>query len=114
MVGSSKTFRSFSDGLYLTARKSEEKLEFGKRKAKGIKTIEGAVVGDASIFEDNMTPTQWIWGDMGNYFGAGACGLTSRGGGKSPRSTRVRISPLSFPEKGGWPVSKQYSVAPRL
>ncbi len=44
--------------------------------AKGIKSIDGAVVGDASIFEDNMTPTQWIWGDMGNYFGAGACGLT--------------------------------------
>lgn len=47
-------------------------------KAKGIKTIEGAVIGDASIFEDNMTPSQWIWGDMGNYFGAGACGLTYR------------------------------------
>ncbi len=45
-------------------------------KAKGIKTIEGAVVGDASIFEDNLIPAQWIWADMGNYFGAGACGLT--------------------------------------
>lgn len=45
-------------------------------KAKGIKKIEGAVVGDASIFEDNMIPAQWIWADMGNYFGAGACGLT--------------------------------------
>ena len=45
-------------------------------KAKGIKKIEGAVIGDASIFEDNMIPSQWIWGDMGNYFGAGACGLT--------------------------------------
>jgi D-alanyl-D-alanine carboxypeptidase/D-alanyl-D-alanine-endopeptidase (penicillin-binding protein 4) len=45
-------------------------------KAKGLKKIEGAVIGDASVFEDNMTPSQWIWGDMGNYFGAGACGLT--------------------------------------
>lgn len=45
-------------------------------KAKGIKKIEGAVIGDASIFEDNMTPSQWIWGDMGNYFGAGASGLS--------------------------------------
>ncbi|MCW3082956.1 MAG: D-alanyl-D-alanine carboxypeptidase/D-alanyl-D-alanine-endopeptidase [Bacteroidetes bacterium] len=45
-------------------------------KAKGVKKIEGAIIGDASIFEDNMTPSQWIWGDMGNYFGAGACGLT--------------------------------------
>jgi D-alanyl-D-alanine carboxypeptidase/D-alanyl-D-alanine-endopeptidase (penicillin-binding protein 4) len=47
-------------------------------KAKGLKKIEGAVIGDASIFEDNMTPSQWIWGDMGNYFGAGASGLSFR------------------------------------
>ena len=45
-------------------------------KAKGIKKIDGAIIGDAGIFEDNMTPSQWIWGDMGNYFGAGASGLT--------------------------------------
>lgn len=45
-------------------------------KAKGLKKVEGAVIGDASIFEDNMTPSQWIWGDMGNYFGAGASGLS--------------------------------------
>lgn len=45
-------------------------------KAKGLKKIEGAIVGDASVFEDNMTPNQWIWSDMGNYFGAGACGLS--------------------------------------
>ncbi|HEY0030332.1 MAG TPA: D-alanyl-D-alanine carboxypeptidase/D-alanyl-D-alanine-endopeptidase, partial [Bacteroidia bacterium] len=45
-------------------------------KAKGIKKIEGAIIGDASIFDDNMVPSQWIWSDMGNYFGAGASGLT--------------------------------------
>lgn len=45
-------------------------------KAKGIKQIDGAVIADASIFEDNMVPAQWIWGDMGNYFGAGANGLS--------------------------------------
>jgi D-alanyl-D-alanine carboxypeptidase/D-alanyl-D-alanine-endopeptidase (penicillin-binding protein 4) len=45
-------------------------------KATGIKKIEGAIIGDARIFEDNMVPPQWIWGDMGNYFGAGACGLS--------------------------------------
>ncbi len=45
-------------------------------KTKGIKKIEGAIIADAGIFEDNMVPDQWIWGDMGNYFGAGACGLT--------------------------------------
>ncbi len=45
-------------------------------KEKGIKKIEGAVIADASIFDDNMIPSQSIWGDIGNYFGAGACGLT--------------------------------------
>jgi D-alanyl-D-alanine carboxypeptidase/D-alanyl-D-alanine-endopeptidase (penicillin-binding protein 4) len=45
-------------------------------KSKGIKKIEGSIIGDASIFENNMVPAQWIWSDMGNYFGAGACGLT--------------------------------------
>lgn len=47
-------------------------------KEKGIKKIEGAVIADASVFEDEMTPSTWIWGDMGNYYGAGACGLTYR------------------------------------
>jgi len=45
-------------------------------KAKGIKKIEGAIIGDAGIFDENITPDQWIWGDIGNYFGSGASGLT--------------------------------------
>jgi D-alanyl-D-alanine carboxypeptidase/D-alanyl-D-alanine-endopeptidase (penicillin-binding protein 4) len=45
-------------------------------KKKSIKKINGAIIGDASIFDENMTPPQWIWADIGNYFGAGACGLT--------------------------------------
>jgi D-alanyl-D-alanine carboxypeptidase/D-alanyl-D-alanine-endopeptidase (penicillin-binding protein 4) len=45
-------------------------------KGTGIKRIEGAIIGDAEIFEDNSIPSQWIWGDIGNYFGAGASGLT--------------------------------------
>lgn len=45
-------------------------------KQKGIKQIDGAVIADAGIFEDNMVPGQWIWGDIGNYFGAGANGLS--------------------------------------
>lgn len=44
-------------------------------KYKGLKKIEGAIIGDASIFDDNMVPPQWVWGDIGNYYGAGACGL---------------------------------------
>lgn len=45
-------------------------------KEKGIKKIEGAIVGDASIFETNTTPSEWIWGDIGNYYGAAASGLS--------------------------------------
>ncbi len=45
-------------------------------KAKGINSIEGRVIADASIFEDAMVPVNWVWNDIGNYYGAGACGLT--------------------------------------
>ncbi len=45
-------------------------------RSKGIKKITGAVIADASIFDENMTPDEWIWADMGNYYGAGACGLS--------------------------------------
>src|SRR3954465_13182549 len=45
-------------------------------KAKGIKKITGSIIGDAEIFEDNSIPSQWIWGDGGNYLCAGASGLT--------------------------------------
>src|ERR1051326_6048845 len=67
---------------------------------KGIKRIEGAVIADASVFDDEMVPSTWIWGDMGNYYGAGACGLTYKdnlytvffktgGAGDSARISRV-------------------------
>lgn len=45
-------------------------------KAKGIKKIEGAIIADASAFEFETVPSTWIWGDMGNYYGAGASGLS--------------------------------------
>jgi serine-type D-Ala-D-Ala carboxypeptidase/endopeptidase (penicillin-binding protein 4) len=41
----------------------------------GIKGITGKIVADASIFEQHSTPDRWIWGDMGNYYGAAASGL---------------------------------------
>ena len=53
---------------------------FGQWKAAlvgaGVKKVEGAIVGDASIFGTALTPDTWQWNDMGNYYGAGACGLT--------------------------------------
>lgn len=47
-------------------------------KKKGIKRIDGKIVGDASLFEDDPLPPGWIWGDIGNYYGAGAYGLNWR------------------------------------
>lgn len=45
-------------------------------KNKGVKSVEGAIIANASIFDENIIPPQWIWADIGNYFGAGACGLS--------------------------------------
>ncbi len=42
----------------------------------GIDSINGKVIGDASIFNEQMIPSTWIWGDLGNYYGAGPCGLS--------------------------------------
>ncbi|MFT6151648.1 MAG: D-alanyl-D-alanine carboxypeptidase/D-alanyl-D-alanine-endopeptidase (penicillin-binding protein 4) [Flavobacteriales bacterium] len=42
----------------------------------GIKEIKGAVIGDASHFSYEGVPSTWLWGDMGNYYGAGTSGLT--------------------------------------
>lgn len=46
-----------------------------KLKGKGIKKINSSIIADASYF-DNSIPSTWIWGDIGNYFGAGANGLS--------------------------------------
>lgn len=45
-------------------------------KKKGIKSVEGKLIGDASIFDDWQVPSTWVYEDMGNYYGAGASGLT--------------------------------------
>ena len=45
-------------------------------KKAGIKTIEGAIIGDASKFGYNGAPDGWNWSDLGNYYGAGPSGLT--------------------------------------
>jgi serine-type D-Ala-D-Ala carboxypeptidase/endopeptidase (penicillin-binding protein 4) len=42
---------------------------------KGVKGITGSVIADASYFE-RAVPGQWIWGDIGNYYGAAASGLS--------------------------------------
>lgn len=41
----------------------------------GIKYIKGDVLADASYFDSNSLADSWIWGDLGNYYGAGVSGL---------------------------------------
>jgi len=42
----------------------------------GIDSINGGVIGDASVFSYQMIPSTWIWADLGNYYGAGPSGLS--------------------------------------
>lgn len=41
----------------------------------GIDSINGKIITDATIF-NNQIPSTWIWGDIGNYYGAGPNGLS--------------------------------------
>ncbi|MBI3502933.1 MAG: D-alanyl-D-alanine carboxypeptidase/D-alanyl-D-alanine-endopeptidase [Bacteroidetes bacterium] len=93
----SETFKKKSDTVPLTDQWAEI------IKAKGIKKIEGAVIADATAFEDETIPSTWMWSDMGNYYGAGASGLNFkdnkfslffRSGNKNGDSTFItKISP---------------------
>jgi D-alanyl-D-alanine carboxypeptidase/D-alanyl-D-alanine-endopeptidase (penicillin-binding protein 4) len=47
-----------------------------KVKGLGIDSIDGGVIADASVYPYDMIPGTWTWANMGNYFGAGACGLS--------------------------------------
>jgi D-alanyl-D-alanine carboxypeptidase/D-alanyl-D-alanine-endopeptidase (penicillin-binding protein 4) len=44
-------------------------------KKKGIREVEGGVIADADVFTDDLIPGEWMWNDIGNYYGAGATGL---------------------------------------
>lgn len=43
---------------------------------KNIKVITGCLILDATIYESHMIPNTWVWEDIGNYFGAGASGIS--------------------------------------
>ncbi|HAH23470.1 MAG TPA: D-alanyl-D-alanine carboxypeptidase/D-alanyl-D-alanine-endopeptidase [Prolixibacteraceae bacterium] len=43
---------------------------------KNIRVIKGNLVLDATIYESQMIPDTWIWEDIGNYYGAGASGIS--------------------------------------
>lgn len=42
----------------------------------GISKVEGDIIVDASIINDEPIPGGWIWEDIGNYYGAGVYGLS--------------------------------------
>jgi len=42
----------------------------------GIKTVLGHVIADVSAFDKEVTPPDWTWENMGNYFAAGVYGLS--------------------------------------
>jgi D-alanyl-D-alanine carboxypeptidase/D-alanyl-D-alanine-endopeptidase (penicillin-binding protein 4) len=65
----SEYFRKAEDSLFI-AHKWASVL-----KEKGIKKITGQLVVDISCFDEDI-PSNWVWGDMGNYFGAGPSGLS--------------------------------------
>lgn len=45
-------------------------------KAIGLLKVNGRVIADGSVYSYQGAPSGWIWGDMGNYYGAGPAGLT--------------------------------------
>ena len=45
-------------------------------KAKGIKSIQGKVIGVKGMFADNLIPDDWSWDDIGNAYAAAPCGLS--------------------------------------
>jgi D-alanyl-D-alanine carboxypeptidase/D-alanyl-D-alanine-endopeptidase (penicillin-binding protein 4) len=47
-------------------------------KAAGIKSINGTVIGDDSLWGTTTLPEGWIWQDIGNYYGAAPAALTWR------------------------------------
>jgi D-alanyl-D-alanine carboxypeptidase/D-alanyl-D-alanine-endopeptidase (penicillin-binding protein 4) len=66
---------SFNSSYFYESDSSFLNQIIQKLKNKGIKKINGSIIADASYF-DNSIPSTWIWGDIGNYFGAGANGLS--------------------------------------
>lgn len=41
-----------------------------------IRVIKGNLIVDGTIYESQSIPDTWIWEDMGNYYGAGASGIS--------------------------------------
>ena len=60
---------------YFPETKNFEGAWISALKGKRIRVIAGNLVADAKIYDD-MIPGSWVWEDLGNYYGAGASGLS--------------------------------------
>ena len=65
-----------------------------------IKYVRGNIITDATIFEEQTIPDTWIWEDLGNYYGAGACGI-------SIYDNLYKIH-FSSPDQAGQPTNIKY------
>lgn len=45
-------------------------------KSLGIRRITGKIISDDSYYDYQPVPSRWLWEDVGNYYGAGAYGLS--------------------------------------
>ena len=45
-------------------------------KSSGIRKVEGNLVLDGSVYDNEKVPATWIWEDLGNYYGAGPDAFT--------------------------------------
>ena len=45
-------------------------------KKKGIDQIDGSIVADVNTFDNAITPNNWLWTDIGNYYGSGPSALS--------------------------------------
>lgn len=65
-------------GSYRYRQTSMDSLFSGWTKAlrkKGVRRVDGRVCYCTSVFDDQPLHDTWQWGDVGNYYGAGVCGL---------------------------------------
>lgn len=67
LLGSYRYKQTVPDSLFATWQRAVA--------AAGIRAIEGSVLYDASVFDSHTLHDTWPWGDIGNYYGAGASGL---------------------------------------
>ena len=59
-------------------------------KTAGIKEIKGQIIADTRLYDDNAIPQGWIWGDVGNYYGAPAYALNI-----ADNSYQINFTPAS-------------------